>query len=204
MNRLWTAIPIQRTGMAVPGSPFPARLFLTRSLGRRHEIIPDVIKAETARVLVFQDPLSDIRVGDVALLPDGSMGKVVDVRRWSRTLQCELQIVPFGSAAVWMPDSTSARINTTIPGGIQDGAFHTVGVVLAYLEPNGDQTSKSLIGRWDIRSARCYSTTALSAGAVLRIGTDAWHVPSGSEYWAVTNDFVATVHWLTAWPVGVV
>ena len=199
--RIYSPIPITRAGVALPGSPFQARAYLSAFPGQRHEAEPDVMKTQTSRVLTFQNIAAPVQVGDIATLTDGTSAKILNIRKYDRTLQCDLEIIPFQLVTMWVLTVPTARIDalTNLKGAL----YVNAGTVLAYIEPMADMTAALSAMNMDVRSARVFTAAPLLARSVIKSDADYWITKTGSEHWPVTNDYIAILSHLNELPSGV-
>lgn len=201
MQKPWTLVNITRSGLALPGSPFSARWFFSRFDGKRHEVIPDNMKVEAARALRFQNPLAPVNVGDyVIATATYPAAKIINVCLFQRTLQCDLQIIPYQTLVLWSPTPAAQRV---VGLSLMEMNYVPSGSVQGYCDPLSDATTAAALGRLDARTLRCFTDISVPAGSILRGGTDAWFSPNASEYWSASNDYVTTVQRLAIWPQGI-
>lgn len=198
--RTFSPVAITRAGVALPKSPFQCRVFMGSYSGQRHEVEPDITKSQSAKVLTFQDVTAAVALADMATLLDGTLSKIINIQRFTRTLQCNLQIIPFQSFTLWTQDGPATRV---VSGDTKGAHYTSAGPVLAYIEPMADMAAA--LGAMNIttRTARCFSITSLPARSVIHDGADYWITKTASEHWAVTNDFVAYLEHLPKPPFGV-
>ena len=195
-------IPITRGGVALAGSPFQARVFLSAFAGQRHEVEPDVTKTQTSKVLTFQNIAAPVQVGDVATLPKNVIAKIQNVRQYTRTLQCDLEIIPYQTVKLFIPDSVASR---TITGQKLNDAKYTVEQTFqAYLEPMSAMERAAEGIKIDARTVRCFSLAVVPESAIITDGTNVWYTETASEFWPVTNDNICIMHRLSFPPPGVV
>jgi hypothetical protein len=82
-------------GAPIPGSPeagWPCRLYRQAQITvKRDEARPGVATIDQVPVLSIQDIACPVKVNDLAALPGGINGKILRIRRYTRTLQCDLE-----------------------------------------------------------------------------------------------------------------
>lgn len=83
------------TASPIPGSPvdgWDCRLFRKPEISvDRDEGAPGVATVDQVRVLSLLDTTAPVQVNDLAQLPEGINAKIIRVRRYTRTLQCDLE-----------------------------------------------------------------------------------------------------------------
>ncbi|MDR3709947.1 MAG: hypothetical protein P4L33_16750 [Capsulimonadaceae bacterium] len=189
-----SSVAITRGGLAAPGSPFSCRVYYPAVRGsKRGEIVPPVSRAARPLSLSVSDLAADVRVGDMAAMPDGSFRKVIDVRRYRTRLQCELQWIPYQALSYWSAP-TLAQATSSSTFGVTDAAYSSPSTIYAYLEPTDARHLAEQAGNIDARTAQAYSTAPLKSNDAIQ-GDDGsiWIAVSGSEHYPVTDDYVATM-----------
>lgn len=82
----------QNAPSPIAGSPFACRLYRrSRRTLERDEAEPGIATPDKTQVLSIQDPTADIRINDVATLPNGVQALVLRVRVYARHLQCDIE-----------------------------------------------------------------------------------------------------------------
>ena len=77
---------------AIAGSPFLCRVFRKpQTTVDRDEAAPATATIDQMIVLSILDTTAAVKINDLATLPDGSKGKIIRIRRYARTLQCDLE-----------------------------------------------------------------------------------------------------------------
>lgn len=199
--RLFSPVPITRAGVPVVGSPFQCRVYLAAFPGARHEVEPDVVKTQTAKILTFQNVAAPIAIGDMATLPDGTLSKLLNIRLYTRTLQVDMQTIPYQLITLWTPTAPAARVDAL--GAVKSAFYTASGTILAYVEPMADISMAAAAMMMDTRTARCFSLQAIPTRSVLKIDGDYWIAKTASEHWSVTNDYITMLTHLNEKPNGV-
>lgn len=108
MPRDIVQVPIVRSSMArtdtgghmptlapIPGSPeggWNCRLYRRPEITvHRDEGVPGVATVDPVRILSILDTTAPVRINDIARLPEGIDAKIIRIRRYTRTLQCDLE-----------------------------------------------------------------------------------------------------------------
>ena len=196
----YLTIPITRGGVPLAGSPFQARIFLSAFAGQRHEVEPDVTKTQTSRVLTFQNIAAPVQVGDIATLPKNVIAKIQNVRQYTRTLQCDLQIIPYQTLTLWTQTLPAAR-NTA--GNMGGALYVNAGFIQGYIDPMADLMAAMSGMNIETRTARLFTVNPIPARCCIHDGTDYWLAKTSSQKWPVTNDFACVVEHQVAPPMGV-
>lgn len=204
MERALENVTVTRAGVAVPGSPFRARVYHVPSFsGRSAEIAPQATKVQTTQVASFLDIHAPVRVGDLATLADGSMARIVDRRQYSRSLQCPLQLLPFAPLPLWKPTKPLQRVDAASLK-VWDVSYTAAGTELAYLEPAPDMIKASVLGRMDLRACYAFTIHPLAVGSILVDSAgDGWVSCAASDVWAVTLDVRTLMRHVERLPAGV-
>ncbi len=188
----------------VTGSPFSGRIgYVTGGTGQRFEHVPDVAKAQRAEVLFLDSLTAPVQIGDLVTLPDGSFRKVIQVRRYDRSLQVGLQRQPFAPLPCWVPQTTAQRTSAQTRK-VADLAYDAAPDALGYLEPAPDMVKLTPMGRLDTRAAYAYTLAPLALGAVLRDAQgDYWVAELPSDVWPLTGDCKTLMRHQPGPPAGV-
>lgn len=203
MPREFQTVAVTRAGEALPGSPFQARVYHASFTGRGTEIAPAAAKVQSTEVASFRDVSAPVRVGDLVTLPDGALAKIVDRRGYSRSLQCDLQRLPYAPMRLWTPTKPLQRVDPTTLK-VLDVTYIAAGTELAYLEPAPDMAKASVIGRLDVRACYAFTIHPLALGAVLVDAQgEGWVSVVASDVWDVTNDVRTLVRHTLTLPTGV-
>jgi hypothetical protein len=83
------------TLVPIPGSPvggWNCRLYRRPEITvHRDEAAPGVATVDPVRILSIIDTTAPVLINDIAKLPEGIDAKIIRIRRYTRTLQCDLE-----------------------------------------------------------------------------------------------------------------
>jgi hypothetical protein len=206
-------VAVTRAGSAVTGSPFWAKLYRTASKRSTGQTIPAQLMSQSHKVCSFVDPLTPVKVADIITLPTqqatdwgSAYAKIIDPRRYERSLQCDLQIVPF-TPLDWFDAKT-------LSASIQSGSFNvssegyapaSSATTLGFLEPATGQERMMIAGDLDTRAAWLYTLSdSLAQNDVIKDTQGLyWIAKTATEFYPFTNDFKTGMTLLEKAPPGV-
>jgi hypothetical protein len=196
-------VRVLRNGSEIHGSPFLGRIYYTEtSHTKRYANAPLAAKIRHSKVLSF-DCGADILLGDLVATPDGSYQKVADVRRYGRSVQCDLLWLPYTALAYYTPLTIAASTNS-MTFNVSDKVYTAQGTIKAYIEPQQAQMLAIEAGDIDTSVARAFTLKAISADDVIVNGDGSiWIARAHSAYYSETNDYIATMARLQIAPPGV-
>jgi hypothetical protein len=207
----YSSVVVSAQGVSV-GS-YLAKVLLKDSRTHGHEG-PQLDRGQRWLFLSFQDITAPIVVGQAIAIPGLPLSKVYDVRRYQRSLQVDLQRMPYAACDLWLP--------STLAAGAQ-GNFRVAtptytkreAPLLAYIEPFGEQEKAYVaasIGNATQMSAQSFSIEPIPNTACVvyqydsngRTVTEYWMAIANSAHYPVTEDYRTAVKYLDVVPTGVV
>lgn len=206
-------VTVTRQGVAVGSGSYRVRLRRRSSRVRGHES-PALDRGLGWEFLIFEDITVPVATGDLVTSADGTMWKIYEVRgapTYSRSLQVDLQRIPYVSCGLWLTGSVAggaqADKSVATPG------YSSSGSVLAYLEPI-ETASKGVgigMGLADTRTAHVFTLVPIAQNACVSYGYDSggttvkevWRAVTRSSHYPVTEDYVALAELQVVWPVGI-
>lgn len=204
-------VAITRSGFPIAGSPFNGKLyFVTTSSAKRSENLPEIGHAVRTLQFSASNPRADIRTGDLVDLSAtpfasfSTIGKVVEARPYSNSLQCPLQRAPYMWLKLRAPSSMtdSTDIDTR---NVSDAMYVSAGNILGYIEPMTAENKAYIFGLEDIRASRLFSLSPIAQNQVVIDGDgEYWVASTASEHYPGIDDYITSMRHLLFKPPGLV
>lgn len=196
------SITITRAGTILPGAPQVRRYIGSVWTGNGREIAPNATMETSRTTISFLDRTYDARVGDLATFPEGSYGRIVNVRKYDLSLQCDIQVIPYVYVRLWTPTAMSGRV--TVDKDVKDVGYTNGGLILAYLDPLRDDVKMTMFGSLDAPIRYAYTLQVIPIKAIL-VMTDGsgWIATTTSYTWEPAGDIRCLCQSLEHLPAGV-
>lgn len=196
-------LAVTRAGVPLTGSPFLGRVyFVTRTPSQQN--VPKIAQTQRSEVCSFNTLSVPVASGDLMTLSDGSLRKILDVRPYSHSLQCDLQRVPFTPLTLWLPKTQPQRVQSQTLK-VNDLSFTAaLAPILGYLEPAPDEAKFAGFGQMDLRGCFLFSLEKVTLGSVVKdtLG-DYWVAEVPSDVWPLPGDYKTLMRHISKPPAGV-
>lgn len=198
-----TTVSISRLGVPLAASPFQGRVYAVRRSASGQNV-PKIAEAQRGTVLSLDDMNAPVAVGDLVTLADGTLFKLLEVRRYDFSLQCDLQRVPFTPLTLWRQKTQAERTDPKTLK-VSDVSFVPLPApLLGYLEPAPDEVKMMTFGVMDLRAAFLFTLEKIAQGMVVKdTFGDYWQAELASDVWPLPGDYKTIMRHLTALPAGV-
>lgn len=136
-------IAISRGGFPLPGSPFLCGVFTKDGSQTEDKTTDPGLQEIPKQYISFQCITLQLQCGDLVTLPDGTSARLLNVRSYRRSLQCDIQrILTDTNAGIWLQQQfTQNVINLGSTVTLGDG----VTTSLAIYTVNPDEFQKLVV-----------------------------------------------------------